>query len=92
MGYDGTVLPLRQMLIAQFYNAFIDFNHDNLFDSVMLQYLAQGGALTTTNDSDTFWIWVRDHGGMDNTLVVGSIPKQCALNNPIQEQYAICGI
>ena len=66
-------MVIGKMGPAQLDHLLVDVNHDDALDRPVLQRLSYGRALSATRDKDGSGAGVRDHGGMDKSLVVGEL-------------------
>lgn len=53
----------------------IDIAENCLFDGLVLDNLTQDTTVTTTNDKDFLWVWVRIHRKMGDHLLVTELTK-----------------
>mmetsp|Transcript_17095 Transcript_17095/g.30696 ORF Transcript_17095/g.30696 Transcript_17095/m.30696 type:complete len:218 (+) Transcript_17095:1097-1750(+) len=81
-----TVRPLRQMLPTKSHQLPVNLHHLHPFDGLVLQHLAQRGALASSDNGHPLGIGVGQHGGMNQRLVVRGVSVAAALLNSIEEK------
>ena len=55
-----------------------------MFNSIVLQDFTEGCPLPAANDGNTLRVGVRKQGGVDEGLVIRSIPMGGGLNDPVK--------
>mmetsp|Transcript_31667 Transcript_31667/g.66341 ORF Transcript_31667/g.66341 Transcript_31667/m.66341 type:complete len:253 (+) Transcript_31667:3788-4546(+) len=83
------IRPFRHVLPAYLREFPIDLEHDRLRDRFVLEDLAKRRALPPSYDGNLFGMGVREHGGMDDALVVGCIAVQRGLDDVVEEEHFI---
>ena len=64
----------------------IDITENSLLNAFVLDDLAQHTSITTANDQDLLWVWVREHGQVGDHLLVCELITLGALDDIVENQ------
>ena len=60
-------------LAGDIYKHLVWFYHIDDFDLIVVRELSGDATVTTTENQDTFYIWMNSHGDMDHHLVIDEL-------------------
>lgn len=64
----------------------IDVAKDGLLNTLVLDDLTEDTSITTTDDEDLLWVWVRVHGQVGDHLLVCELIALSTLNDVVEDE------
>ena len=82
----------REILLGETDDGLVNVAKNGLLDALVLDNLTEDTTITTANDKNLLWVWVRVHGEVGDHLLVGELVALGALDDVVKdEDHAVIG-
>jgi len=82
----------REILLGETDDGLVNVAKNGLLDALVLDNLTEDTTITTANDKNLLWVWVRVHGEVGDHLLVGELVALGALDDVVKdEDHAVVG-
>lgn len=89
-GFDSWVLVSnghsREIFLADANDSFVDVAKNGFLDRLVFDHLTENTAVTTANNEDRLWVWVRVHSQVCDHLLIGELVPLSALNDIVKDK------
>jgi len=82
----------RKVLLGETDDGLVNVAKNGLLDTLVLDNLTEDTTVTTANDKNLLWVWVRVHCEVGDHLLVGELVALGALDDVVEdEDHAVVG-